>query len=73
VFIHREYVDASVTMGQSEPNISRCGPKASIAVSIYGRICSAVQLVQLDSVTMPDSLQYTFSRRPNSIRCSRQG
>src|ERR1700753_1031331 len=34
VLIQRSYVDARVTIGQSEPNISRCASNASSAASI---------------------------------------
>ncbi len=46
--------------GQSDPIISRSGPKVSKATSRYGAICSGFQVRQSASVTNPESLQKTL-------------
>src|SRR6266702_641805 len=62
----RVYEAANVHTGQSEPIISRLGPKDSKATSIYGAICSGFQFCQSSSVTNPDNLQKTFGNVPSS-------
>src|SRR5690606_26051929 len=59
---HFAYGLASRQTGQSEPNITRCGPKASTTVLRYVSNWSPVQHVQSASVTRPETLQCTFSR-----------
>ena len=51
------YVPARFETGQSEPNISRSGPKSSRAAWTYGLRSDGFQWVQSASVIMPESLQ----------------
>ncbi len=53
----REYDPATVHTGQSDPIISRLGPKHSNATSKYGQKSSGFQAWQSASVTRPDILQ----------------
>lgn len=59
--------------GQSEPNISRSGPKASRTVSAYGRRSRTVQVRGSASVTSPESLQTVLGRAARARTSSAQG
>src|SRR5215469_672417 len=58
--ITSEYDAATVHTGQSEPIISRSGPKASNATSRYGLRCSGRHVLQSASVTSPETFENTF-------------
>src|SRR6266705_2880197 len=59
--------------GQSDPNITRSGPKASSATEAYGRMSSAVHREWSATVTIPDSLQYRLGNRASARMPSAHG
>ena len=70
---HKEYELAMSQTGQSDPNIRRLAPNAARTVSKYTLRSSGFQSVHEASVSIPEILQYTFSRRASSTMFSRHG